>query len=363
MYPDIGQVTQFQPNVAVLPVALQPLELWAFLENSDFQRLKNGSLYRQDEVKLIQHDKYLELDYQLMVDIGCVGIRDAARWYVSHPKPNEFDWRWMDRVVKASDDYHLKLYIDLWHYGYPDWLDFMSPYAVDCFVEFASQIALRYPSIQHYCVCNEPSLLVEMGGRQGTWSPFLNDPLAVRRQICRMIIEASKAILSIKPDAFLIIPEPWHATRTNAEDNQAAVIDTVLGLRDTELGGRDDLISIVGLNHYRDCTLPPLHKLMLNARNRWPNKPLWLTETSGPTDGWLQEEWLWWMLAETRLANMEGADITAFTWAPAISMFDWVDETRQLQNGIWVLGEDGSREPNKLMIAAVQLARKYGYIR
>src|SRR5882757_11123656 len=81
-------------------MASQPMELWAFLENSDFLRRKADGLYRQDEVKLIRHDEFLETDYQLMVDIGCVGIRDAARWYVSHPKPHTFDWTWMDRVVK-----------------------------------------------------------------------------------------------------------------------------------------------------------------------------------------------------------------------------------------------------------------------
>lgn len=91
-----------------------------------FQRRKAGGLYRQDEVKPIRHDEFLETDYQLMVDIGCVGIRDAARWYVSHPKPHVFDWTWLDRVVKAADKYKLTLYLDLWHYGYPDWLDIMS---------------------------------------------------------------------------------------------------------------------------------------------------------------------------------------------------------------------------------------------
>ena len=38
------------PDVALegaMP-ALKPLELWAFLENSDFVRCKDGSLYRQD---------------------------------------------------------------------------------------------------------------------------------------------------------------------------------------------------------------------------------------------------------------------------------------------------------------------------
>ncbi|MGE5643455.1 MAG: beta-galactosidase [Byssovorax cruenta] len=344
--------------------AIKPLELWAFLENSDFVRLKNGVAYRQDEVNLIRHDEFLEGDYRLMVEAGCVGIRDAARWYLSHPAPGIFDWSWMDRVVEAADKHNLKLYLDLWHYGYPDWLDVLSAEAPVHFAEFARSIACRYPTLQYYCVCNEPSLLVELAGRQGDWSPFLReeDPSTFRRQISKMIIAASKAILEVKPDAVLIIPEPWHATDTNPEDNQAAVLDTVMGLRDPDLGGCSDLVTIVGLNHYRDSTLPPFHRLLLNAQKRWPNKSLWVTETSGPPTGWQQAEWFWWMLAETRLALLGGANIEVFTWAPAISMYDWVDETLQLHNGIWILDENGQRLPNGKMPQALELARQYGYL-
>jgi hypothetical protein len=352
-------------TTAVPPVSLlKPLELWAFLENSDFVRRKNGVAYRQDEVNLIRHDQFLEADYGLMVDAGCGGIRDAARWYLSHPAPGVFDWSWLDRAVAAAEKHSLKLYLDLWHYGYPDWLDILSPQAPLHFAEFACSIAQRYPSLEYYCVCNEPSLLVELAGRQGEWSPFLReeDPSAFRRQISRMIIEASRAILEVKPDAKLVIPEPWHATDTYPEDNQAAVLDMVMGLREPDLGGCPDLVTIIGLNHYRDSTLPPFHRLLMNAQKRWPNKTLWVTETSGPPTGWQQAEWFWWMLAETRLALLSGAKVDVFTWAPAISMYDWVDETMQLHNGIWVLDENGQRLPNGKMLQAIELARQYGYI-
>jgi hypothetical protein len=103
--------TRFEP---ILPVS-KTLELWAFLENSDFVRHKNSSLYRQDEVRLIRHDEFLEVDYKLMVEAGCLGVRDAARWYISHPAPGVFDWTWLDKVVSAAEKYNLKLYLDLWH--------------------------------------------------------------------------------------------------------------------------------------------------------------------------------------------------------------------------------------------------------
>jgi hypothetical protein len=103
--------------------------------------------------------------------------------------------------------------------------------------------------------------------------------------------------------------------------------------------------------------------LILNAKARWPNKPLWFTETSGPPVRWKQEEWFWWMLAEVQLANHAGADIPVFTWAPAISMYDWVDETKHLANGIWVLEQDGTRVPNGKMLEVIELARSYGYLK
>jgi hypothetical protein len=299
-----------------------------------------------------------------MVSAGCVGIRDAARWYLSNPAPGVYDWAWLDRVVSAADKHHLKLYLDLWHYGYPDWMDILSPEAPLLFADFASQIARRYPSLEFYCVCNEPSLFVELGGRKGKWSPFLHktDPSVFRRQISKMIIEASKSILEIRPEAVLVIPEPWHATDRISEDYQAAVIDTVLGLRDPDLGGCDDLVTIIGLNHYRDSTLPPFHRLLINAQKRWQTKQLWITETSGPPKGWQQAEWFWWMLTETRLAAMSGINIPVFTWAPAISMYDWVHEKVQLQNGIWIIDENGQRLPNGRILQAIELARQYGYL-
>jgi hypothetical protein len=347
------------------PPSVQPMEFWAFLENSDFQRYKNGVLYRQDEVKLIRHDEMLDLDYRLLTTIGCIGVRDAARWYITHTAPGMFDWSWIDGVVETAEKYKLKLYLDLWHYGYPDWLDLMEEDAPAHFADFACQIALRYPSLQYYCVCNEPTLMVEMGGRKGKWRPFLTGNegvLAIRRQISRCVIAASKAILQVNSNAILVLPEPWHATYRRPEDLQAAVLDTVMGLRDPELGGSSELVNVVGLNHYRDSTLPPFHKLIIRAQERYPDKPIWLTETSGPPRGWKQTEWFWWMMAEVRLAQFSGIDIPVFTWAPVISMYDWLDEQRQLHNGIWKITGDGSRVPNGHMLRAIKLARSYGYL-
>ena len=206
----IEQLSRYGTNLPtrIMLPALPGMDLWAFLENSDFQRRTKRGLYRQDEVALIGHDTHLDTDYQLMRDIGCVGIRDAARWYLTNPARNQFDWQWMDRMVVAAEQHNLQLYIDLWHYGYPDWLDMMSSEAVDHFAEFARQISIRYSTIQYYCVCNEPSLLVEMGGRRGEWGPFLYDAEAVRRQVCKMIIRRPRQYWISGQTRFWYCPNP-----------------------------------------------------------------------------------------------------------------------------------------------------------
>lgn len=352
--------------MAKKPASAEPMEFWAFLENSDFQRRKETEIYRQDEVRLTRHDEFLDTDYGLLADIACVGVRDAARWYVTHYAPGCFDWTWLDRVVAAAEKYRLKLYLDLWHYGYPDWLDIMDADAPVHFAQFAQEIARRYPMLQYWCVCNEPTLMVQNAGRKGRWKPFLTGAKAardLREQVCRMIIAASRAILEVKPDAILVLPEPWHASYGRPERQQAAVLDTVLGRRSPQLGGSSELVSIIGLNHYRDSTIPPFHKMILAAQVRWPDKQLWLTETSGPPVGWKQSEWFWWMMAEVQLAQVQGVRLPVFTWAPVISMYDWVRETKHLRNGIWTIGEDGQRIPNKLMIKSLQTAREYGYLK
>jgi hypothetical protein len=319
-------------------------------------------LTRWDEVAMIRHDEFLEHDYKLMNDIGCTGIRDAARWYITHPAPGVYNWEWLDRMVNAAEKHGLKLYLDLWHYGYPDWMDIMTTDAIHHFVDFATKLARRYSNIEYWCICNEPTLLIDWGGRLAHWKPFHTNPGPLRQQVSKMIIEASKAVKSLLPNAVLALPDPWFDTGEWTEDQHAMTFDTVLGRRFPELGGSEDLIDVIGLNHYRDTTIPPFHKLLLNARKRYPTKAIWLAETSGPPEGWQQTEWFWWMLAETRLANFEGANIDVFTWAPIISMYDWFEPERQLANGAWIIGENGERIPNGKMPEAINLARSYGYL-
>ena len=43
-------------------------------------------------------------------------------------------------------------------------------------------------------------------------------------------------------------------------------------------------------------------------------------------------------------------------------MYDWIDEKQQLQNGIWVIDDNGQRLPNGKVLQAIELARQYGYL-
>ena len=140
-------------------------------------------------------------------------------------------------------------------------------------------------------------------------------------------------------------PLPWRLLMTDAADNPIHFSQS-----EAQALGREKLDALA-----KDA--------LLRARQHWSDKPLWLTETSGPPKGWRQSEWFWWMMAEVNLARLLGVDIPVFTWAPVISMFDWVHETRPIRNGVWKLTPEGDRIPNDYMLLALQLAREYGYIR
>jgi len=146
-------------------------------------------------------------------------------------------------------------------------------------------------------------------------------------------------------------------------DFQAIVLDTVMGKRNPELGGSSELVTIIGLNHYLDDAIPPFHILLEETQQRWPDKPLWVTETSGPPRRFKQVEWFWWILEELLLAQLNGINVPVLTWAPVFSMFDWVDDTMQLLHGVWKMDEQYNRVPNGFMPEAIQMARKRGYLK
>ena len=51
--------------------SFKAIEVWTFLENSDFQRDRNGEVVRWNEVHLTRHDERPDQDYKLLVDTGC----------------------------------------------------------------------------------------------------------------------------------------------------------------------------------------------------------------------------------------------------------------------------------------------------
>jgi hypothetical protein len=74
------------PDAVFVPAqpSIKPMELWAFLENSDFVRRKRDTFYCQDEVRLIRHDEfsisYYKKERTLQAPQSSLNLRSDGHW-------------------------------------------------------------------------------------------------------------------------------------------------------------------------------------------------------------------------------------------------------------------------------------------
>ena len=195
-----NQISQ-TPTRTMPPV--QPMELWAFLENSDFVRRKAIPLYRQDEVDLIRHDEFLEADYHTWSALAVLGYvtQHAGTFPIRHPDAmTGSGWTGWSRLQRSRISSCISISgITAIRTG---WISF--PPKLPCNLPnlpLRSRSAIPRWNITVF-VTSQPARW-KLGGRQGQWgrSCRQDDPSSFRRQISRMIIDASKAILEVRPEA------------------------------------------------------------------------------------------------------------------------------------------------------------------
>jgi len=333
-----------------------PIQFMAFHENTDQFRIRDGRVEHFDEVRETGHDVALEWDWELCRSLlGAVRQRDAARWWFTHPAPGRFDWRWLDRLVAIAGN---ELILDYWHYGYPHWIsdeEFSTPILAEHAAEYARTVAQRYPHIEFHCPCNEIRVAVDLMSRR-TWRPWLEGRRhLVFEQICRATIAMSEAIKAANPRAQIVMAEPVNSPTECGYVQFCAPYDVLLGRAHPEWGGHESLVDVIGVNHYiePDSGLVPLHQILQDMRERYPDKALWVTEASNVDE----IGYLCYIVHETLQANLAGANVGAITQAPVICSTPWTGARRVDRGGLltWTL-DDADRcrslvsEANELMI-------------
>src|SRR3954453_465276 len=159
-------------------------------------RLRDGR--RLDLVASTQHDRFAEKDYSLLAEHGIRTVREGLRWHLIEALPNQFDFASLNPMVRAAATTGTEVLWDLWHYGWPDYLDIFSKEFVEHFAAYARAAATVLSdgcTRPFVCPVNEISFFSWAGGEAGVFNPFAHQRgNAMKRQLVRASIAAIHAM-------------------------------------------------------------------------------------------------------------------------------------------------------------------------
>lgn len=334
------------------------------------QRRRDGA--RVDSLAAQRHDRLAAHDYSALAAHGLMTARDGLRWHLIERSPGRYDWSSWRPMLKAARQSGVQVIWDLWHYGHPDWLDMWSPAWVEALAAFAEAAAgvLTEESDETpiWCPVNEISYFAYMAGDQAEWHPYASGQgCEVKRQLVRGAIAATDAVRRVDPRARVIWAEPCvhivPATMgaqdvTDARcmaEAQWEAFDMLCGRRDPELGGRPEILDVVGLNFYSHNQWTPAGNFVPMGHHSWRpfstmladiaaryGRPLIVAETGA--EGSARAAWLHYVAGEVAEAQAGGATVEGICLYPVCNYPGWND-ARICPTGLFGPADDEGRRP------------------
>jgi len=321
-------------------------------------RRKDG--VRLDLIRATAHDRHALDDYRACAALGLRTIRDGLRWHLIETAPGIYDWSSWLPMVEAARAAGVRMVWDIFHYGSPDFVDQRSPEFILSYARFAAaavrlhrEVTGEPPSV---CPINEISFFtwaVETGyfppedTKKGGW---------FKRQLVRAAIAGVDAMRAAEPGTRFIWAEPLihvaprdrsRAEKKRANDYRLAqfeAYDLLTGRSEPELGGRPDVVDVVGLNFYphnqwyfNGPTIPmghheyrPLADMLEEAADRF-GKPIFIAETGAEGSG--RPAWLHYVCDEVRAAMARGVKFEGICLYPVTAYPGW-DNSRHAEVGL-----------------------------
>lgn len=346
-------------------------------------RLRSGK--RLDLVRATRHDELARSDYALLQRYGIRTARDGLRWHLIEQAPYRYDFTSAIEMFAAAKDTGMQVIWDLWHYGWPDDIDIFSAEFVDRFVGFARESVKHvseYEPAPYVSPINEISFFSWAGGEGGIFNPFAQHRGdEMKRQLVRASIQAIEVMREVNPaikifqiDPIInVVPRSQGAEDLrNAEEyrgSQFQAWDMITGRRCAELGGRDDLIDVIGVNYYihnqfiwqgpmivpSDPRYRHVSVMLREVYERY-RKPLFIAETGIEDD--TRPAWFRYMCKEVFTAMAEGVPVEGICLYPIVNHPGW-DDDRHCYNGLFdYADENGQREAFAPL--AGEIARRTG---
>ncbi len=341
---------------------------------------------RVDVIAATRHDALAESDYRSLAGHGILTVRDGVRWHLIEQAPGRYDWSSLQSQLAGAAAAETEVIWDLLHYGWPDDLDPWSPAFVTRFADFAAAAArvirAATPGTRFYCPVNEISFLSWGGGDAAYLNPFARGRgFEFKVQLARAAIAAMDAIRRDDPGARFVHVDPVINVITDpgrpgdaphAEGHRQAQFqgwDLIAGRIWPQIGGRPDLLDIVGVNYYHNNQwihggLPidrhnalhkSFHHMLAETYARY-GRPIFVAETG--IEGDERPAWLKHVANEVAQARRLGVPIEAVCLYPILDHPGWDDE-RACPNGLFrtVAGSE-TREANEAYAAELSVQRR-----
>jgi beta-glucosidase/6-phospho-beta-glucosidase/beta-galactosidase len=332
-------------------------------------RLPSGK--RLDLIRSTRHDELAAGDYRLLQRHGILTARDGLRWHLIERSPGLYDFSSSIGMLKAARETRMQVIWDLWHYGWPDDLDIFSAAFVDRFTAFAREAAKHisdYDSAPLVSPINEISFFSWAGGEGGIFNPFAKHRgNEMKRQLVRATIEAVTAMREVNPAIrfFQIDPVINVVPRSQRDEDvrnaegyrrsQFEAWDMITGRVQPELGGRGDVIDVIGVNYYihnqfvwqgpmivpSDPRYRHVSVMLKEVYERY-QRPIFIAETGIEDD--TRPAWLRYIGKEVLTAMSNGVPVEGVCIYPIVNHPGW-DDDRHCYNGMFDYADDtGHRE-------------------
>jgi beta-glucosidase/6-phospho-beta-glucosidase/beta-galactosidase len=322
-------------------------------------RRKDGA--RLDLIEATGHDRMAAWDYRRCGELGIRTIRDGLRWHLIETAPGVYDWSSWLPMLRAAREAGACVIWDMYHYGSPDFVDQSSPAFIDAYARFAAEAVRihREETGQAPLVCPINEISYVTWAVETDYFPPANAEKGgwFKRHLVRAAVAGADAMRAVDPGCRFVWADPLiHvAPRDDSEDeiaraegarrSQFEAYDMLLGRAEPELGGRPDLVDMVGLNfyphnqwYYLGPTIPmghheyrPLADMLIEAAQRF-DKPIFISETGAENSG--RASWLHYVCGEVREAMARGCDINGICLYPVTSYPGW-DNSRHAEVGLF----------------------------
>jgi hypothetical protein len=315
-------------------------------------RLHHGK--RLDVLQSTRHEELAKRDFEQLERLGIRSVRSGIRWHRIEQQLGVYNFESELPLIRAAEATQTQVVWDLFHYGWPEFLDIFSQDFIDHFAELAAHFAavITQESAQPVFVSpvNEISFFAWAGGDRGFFNPFVQqrgDEL--KAQLVRAYIAAARVLQERIPGVRLVSPEPViHIVPKSSSPTEAleveaylqaqyAAWDMICGRLRPELGGQPEYLDLVGLNYYPKNqwlnfgpNLRPSHPQYKPFRNILHDvferyqRPMLIAETG--TEGRGRRSWFEYVASEVRAGLRAGLPIHGLCWYPILDYPGWDDD-------------------------------------